>query len=152
MAKVDIILVKNVVGLGGESDEVTVAAGYARNYLIPHGMAVVSTSATKRQREALKKRRMEREEQELSHSKVLDESLKNLIVMIRVKSGEDGRLFGSVTSSDIAQSLLKDYELELDRHKIKLPNAIKTLGDHIVEVHLHHEITTSLQVKVLSAD
>ena len=50
MAKVDIILVKNVVGLGGESDEVTVAAGYARNYLIPHGMAVVSTSATKRQR------------------------------------------------------------------------------------------------------
>jgi large subunit ribosomal protein L9 len=149
MAKVDIILVKNVEGLGAESDEVTVAAGYARNYLIPYGLAVPSTMATKRQREVLRKRREEREAHERDQARVLDESLKNLIVMVRVKSGEDGRLFGSVTSQDIANSLKKDYELELDRHKIKLPNPIKELGDHEVEVHLHHDFHSRLQVKVL---
>lgn len=152
MAKLDIILVKNVDGLGAESDEVTVAAGYARNYLIPHGMAVLSTGATKRQREALKQRRAEREAAELKEAKVLDESIKNLIVLIRVKAGEDGKLFGSVTSSDISKSLAKDFELELDRHKINIPEPIKELGDFDVEVKLHPEIHSKLQLKVVAED
>lgn len=149
MAKIDIILVKNVDGLGAESDEVTVAAGYARNYLIPYGMAVLSTGATKRQREVLRQRRAVREAEELKHAKILDESLKNLLVMIRVKAGEDGKLFGSVTSSDIAKTLTKDFELELDRHKIHISEPIKELGDHEVEVKVHPEIHTKLQIKVL---
>lgn len=150
MAKLDIILVKNVDGLGAESDEVTVAAGYARNYLIPHGMAVLSTGATKRQREVLKQRRAEREAEEMNHAKMLDESLKNLFVHIRVKAGEDGKLFGSVTSSDIAKTLSKDFELELDRHKIHISEPIKELGDYEVEVKLHPEIHSKLQLKVVS--
>lgn len=152
MAKIDVILVKNVDGLGSESDEVTVAAGYARNYLIPHGMAVLSTGATKRQREVLQQRREIREQEELSHAKMLDESLKNLIVMIRSKAGEDGKLFGSVTASDIAKTLAKDFELELDRHKIHIPSPIKELGEYEVDVKLHPKFHTKLQLTVIAEE
>lgn len=152
MAKVDIILIKSVEGLGAESDEVTVAAGYARNYLIPYGFAVQSTLASKRQREVLSKRREEREAQELGQARVLDDSLKNFVVLINAKAGEDGKLFGSVTSSDIADSIKKNAELELDRHKIKIASPIKELGDHEVDVHLHPQVTTKLQVRVMPED
>src|SRR6201993_3587484 len=101
MAKTDVILTHNIVGLGGESDQVKVAAGYARNYLFPQGFAIPLTAANKRRLEVLKQRRAEREADELNHMTELSRRLAKIIAVIAVKPGEDGKMFGSVTSGAI---------------------------------------------------
>ena len=102
MPKTDVILTNNVVGLGAESDHVKVAAGYARNYLFPQGLAIPLTSANKRQIEALKKRRVDREAKELQTMSELGAALSKLTLVLAVKTGEDGKMFGSVTAGQIA--------------------------------------------------
>lgn len=152
MAKTDVILLKPVSGLGAESDQVSVAAGYARNYLIPHGMAVSLTSSNKRQMEALKARRQERESAELTHMKDLSKSLERLVLIIKMKSGDDGKLFGSVTNSMIADELRHQFEVDLDRKKINLEEPIKSLGDHEVELKLHPDVTGHLKLRIESTN
>jgi large subunit ribosomal protein L9 len=105
MAKTEVILIQNIVGLGGESDQVRVAAGYARNYLFPQGLAVPLNSTNKKRIEALKKRRGEREAHEFSTMSELAKSVSNLIAVIAVKTGEDGKMFGAVTAGMIADQL-----------------------------------------------
>src|SRR5271154_1220753 len=102
MAKTEVILIQNIVGLGGESDLVKVAAGYARNYLYPQGLAVPVTATNKRRIEALKKRRGEREAHEFNTMTELSKSISKLICVVKVKAGEDGKMFGSVTAGMIA--------------------------------------------------
>jgi len=97
MAKTEVILTHNIIGLGGESDQVKVAAGYARNYLIPQGLAIPVTAANKRRLEALRQRRGEREAHELTTMTELAKNLSKLTVVIKVKTGDDGKMFGSVT-------------------------------------------------------
>jgi large subunit ribosomal protein L9 len=96
MAKTEVILTHNIVGLGGESDQVKVAAGYARNYLFPQRLAVPVTSANKRQLESLKQKRAEREAHEFNTMTELAKGFTKLICVIKVKTGEDGKLFGAV--------------------------------------------------------
>src|SRR5690606_31435594 len=115
MPKTDVILIQNVTGLGGESDQVTVAAGYARNYLLPHGLAIPLTSANKRQLEALAKRRSERESKELNAMTELANTLAKLTLLIKVKTGEDGKMFGSVTAGTIADELNHQYDAHMDK-------------------------------------
>src|ERR1700729_1768612 len=98
MPKTSVILIQNIVGLGGESDLVKVAAGYARNYLFPQGLAVPLTSANKRRIESLKQRRAEREAHEFNTMSELAKSISKLIAVVTVKSGDDGKLFGAVTA------------------------------------------------------
>src|SRR5512137_2131802 len=98
MPKTEVILTSNIVGLGAESDQVKVAAGYARNYLFPEGLAISVTASNKRRLEALRKRRAEREAHELNTMNELAKSISKLIAIIQVKTGEDGKMFGSVTS------------------------------------------------------
>ncbi|HCP38083.1 MAG TPA: 50S ribosomal protein L9, partial [Verrucomicrobiales bacterium] len=117
MAKTDVILIKKVDGLGGEADQATVAAGYARNYLIPQGYAIPLTNANKRRVDSLRDRRQKRETEELNHAKELQGSLGKLILNIRMKTGEDGKMFGSVTSQVIAEELMSQFELALVRRK-----------------------------------
>src|SRR5207253_5591767 len=102
MAKTEVILTHNIVGLGGESDQVKVAAGYARNYLFPQGLAIPLTAANKRRLEVLKQRRGEREAHDLNTMSELSKSLSKLVCVITVKTGEDGKMFGTVTSGMIA--------------------------------------------------
>ena len=148
MAKTEVILIKPVEGLGGEADQASVAAGYARNYLIPQGFAIPLTGANKRRIESLRDRRQKREAEELAHAKELESSLGKLVLNIRVKTGDDGKLFGSVTSQDIADELMNQFELELDRRKIQLSSPIKSLGEHLVEIRVHGEVTANLKVQV----
>src|SRR5260221_4690186 len=150
MAKTEVILTHNIVGLGGESDQVKVAAGYARNYLIPQGLAIPVTGANKRRLEALRQRRGEREAHELTTMTELAKSLSKLTVVIKVKTGDDGKMFGSVTPGSIADEVKHQFEAVLDKKKIHLPHPIRTLGDHEVELRLHAGITTTLTVKVES--
>jgi large subunit ribosomal protein L9 len=151
MPKTEVILTHNVVGLGGESDQVKVAAGYARNYLFPQGLAIPLTSANKRQIEALKKRRTEREARELQTMSELGNALSKLTLVISAKTGEDGKLFGSVTAGQIADELRHQYDAHVDKRKIHLPQPIKSLGEHQVELHLHHDVHSTLKVRVESS-
>ena len=150
MPKTEVILTHNIVGLGGESDQVKVAAGYARNYLFPMGYAIPLSGANKRRREALKQRRAEREAKELNHMTEMGAALSKMTLVIKVKTGEDGKMFGSVTAGTIADELKHQYEAALDKKKIHLPHPIKTLGEHEVELRLHADVKASLKVKVES--
>ena len=150
MPKTEVILTHNIVGLGGESDQVKVAAGYARNYLFPQGLAIPLTGANKRRIEALRQRRAERENHELTTMTDLAKALSKLTVLIKAKTGEDGKMFGSVTSGTIADELKHQFDVTLDKRKIHLAHPIRTLGDHEVELRLHAEVTTNLKVRVES--
>jgi large subunit ribosomal protein L9 len=151
MPKTEVILTHNIVGLGAESDQVKVAAGYARNYLFPQGYAISLTSANKRRIEALKQRRAQREADDLNHMNELSRSLAKLIAVITVKTGEDGKMFGSVTSGAIADQLKTQFDVSLDKKKIHLEHPIRTLGEHEVELRLHADVVTKLKLKVESS-
>jgi len=150
MAKTEVILTQHIVGLGGESDNVRVAAGYARNFLFPQRLAVPVTSANKRQIEALKQKRAEREAHEFNHMAEVAKALSKLICVIKVKTGEDGKLFGSVTSGTIADELKHQFDIALDKKKIKLEHAIRAIGEFEVELNLHAEVKGTLKVRVES--
>lgn len=117
MAKVEVILTHNIVGLGAESDQVKVAAGYARNYLLPQHLAIPLTGANKRRMEVLKQRRAEREANELNNMSELGRSLSKITVVIGVKTGEDGKMFGSVTAGTIVDELKKQLDVALDKRR-----------------------------------
>jgi len=150
MAKTEVILTHNIVGLGGESDNVRVAAGYARNYLYPQGLAVPVTSANKRQLEALKQRRAEREAHEFNTMSELAKGISKLICVIKVKTGEEGKLFGAVTAGMIADELKHQFDIALDKKKIKLEHAIRATGEFEIELNLHAEVKSTLKVRVES--
>src|SRR4026208_764974 len=98
MPKTEVILTSNIVGLGAESDHVKVAAGYARNFVFPQGLAIPVTAANKRRLEVLRQRRSDRETRELQTMTELSQTLSKLTLTITAKTGEDGKLFGSVTA------------------------------------------------------
>jgi large subunit ribosomal protein L9 len=150
MAKTEVILTHNIVGLGGESDLVKVAAGYARNFLFPQGFAVPLNGANKRRIEALKQRRAEREAHEFNTMTELAKGVSKLICVIKVKAGDDGKMFGSVTAGMIADELKHQFDITLDKRKIHLESAIKTLGEREVALHLHAEVKGTLKVRVES--
>jgi large subunit ribosomal protein L9 len=150
MAKTEVILTHNIVGLGGESDQVRVAAGYARNYLFPQGFAIPLNGANKRRIESLKQRRGEREAHEFNTMTELAKGVSKLICVIKVKAGDDGKMFGSVTSGMIADELKHQFDITLDKKKIHLEGPIKTLGEHEVALHLHAEVKSTLKVRVES--
>jgi len=150
MAKTEVILTQHIVGLGGESDQVRVAAGYARNYLYPQRLAIPVSGANKRHLESLKQKRAEREAHEFNHMNELAKALQKLVCVIKVKTGEDGKLFGSVTSGTIADELKHQFDIALDKKKIKLEHSIRTLGEFEVELQLHAEVKGALKVRVES--
>ncbi|MCF7765673.1 MAG: 50S ribosomal protein L9 [Verrucomicrobia bacterium] len=152
MAKTDIILTHHIPGLGGESDHVVVAAGYARNYLFPNGLAIPLTGANKRRLESLKQRRAQREADELNSMNELGQSLSKLTLVISMKTGEDGRLFGSVTSGTICDELKHQFDATVEKRKIQLENPIKQLGEYQVDIKLHHDVSSTLKVRVESAN
>jgi large subunit ribosomal protein L9 len=151
MAKTEVILTHNIVGLGGESDQVKVAAGYARNYLYPQGLAIPLTGANKRRLEVLKQRRAEREAHELNTMTELAKSLSKLICVVTVKTGEDGKMFGTVTSGMIADQLKTQFDVSLDKRKVHLEHPIRALGEHEIELRLHADVVTKLKVRVESS-
>src|SRR5215469_3801298 len=148
--KTEVILTSNIIGLGGESDQVKVAAGYARNYLFPQRLAIPLTQANKRRLEVLKQRRAEREAHEFNTMSELSKGVGKLICIIKVKTGEDGKMFGTVTTGMIADELKHQFDISLDKRKIHIEHPIRTLGDHDVELRLHQEVNATLKLRVES--
>src|SRR2546430_3233640 len=144
MAKTEVILTHNIVGLGGESDQVRVASGYARNYLFPQGMAIPLNAVNKRRLEVLKQRRADREAHDLNTMTELSKSLSKLTCVITAKTGDDGKMFGSVTAGMIADQLKTQFDVTLDKRKIHLASPIRALGQHDVELRLHTDVVTTL--------
>jgi len=152
MAKLDVILIQNVVGLGAETDQIKVAAGYARNYLIPQGLAISMSQGNKRRLEVLRQRRSDREALELNTMSELGKSLSKVTLTIAVKTGDDGKMFGSVTSGSIADALKTQLDVALDKKKIHLERPIHALGEHEIELRLHPEVRCSIKVVVKSSN
>jgi large subunit ribosomal protein L9 len=148
--KTEVILTQNIVGLGGESDQVKVAAGYARNYLFPQRMAIPVTQGNKRRLEALRQRRAEREAHEFNTMTELAKGLSKLVCVLKVKAGEDGKMFGAVTAGMIADELKHQFDVSLEKKKIHLEHPIKTLGEYEIELHLHAEVKSTLKVRIES--
>ncbi len=152
MAKTEVILTHNIVGLGAESDHVKVAAGYARNFLYPQGLAIPVTGANKRRLEVLRQRRAEREAHELNSMTDLAKSLSKLVLLLKVKTGDDGKMFGAITAGTIADELKHQFEVVLDKKKIRLDRPLHTLGDHEIELRLHADVTGTLKVRIENAN
>lgn len=150
MAKIDVILTHNIVGLGAESDQVKVAAGYARNFLYPKGFAIPLSAGNKRRLEALQRRRAEREAHELNTMTELAKSLGKLLCVLKVKTGDDGKMFGTITNGAIADALKTQFAIELDKRKIHLEKAIRALGEYEVEMRLHPQVPCTLKLRIES--
>ena len=148
--KTEVILTHNIVGLGAESDQVKVAPGYARNYLYPQRLAIPLTQANRRHIEALKRKRAEREAHEFNTMTELAKGVQKLICVLKVKTGDDGKMFGSVTAGMIVDELKHQFDITLDKRKIHLEHPIKALGEYDVELHLHTDVKSTLKVQVQS--
>lgn len=147
----EVILTQPVISLNAhEGDQVKVSPGYARNFLLPQGKAIPANAGNQRYIEALKASRAEREAAELDHMKDLHESLKSLRLHIKVKTGDGGKMFGSVTSGTICDELKNQFDVELEKKRVHLPKAIKKVGEFDVKLNLHAEIEAELKVYVES--
>ncbi len=143
-----VILTNEVTGLGEPGDVVEVKAGYGRNFLIPRGLAMLWTRGAEKQIELIRRARAARDIRGLDDAKAAVGTLKALPVRIRVRAGAQGRLFGSVSASDIADAVRAAGGPELDRRRIEIANPIRTVGRHQVTVRLHPEVTATLDVDV----
>lgn len=144
----EVILLSDIDKLGKEGDLVNVANGYARNFLLPKKLALRNSEANKQVVQSIFSRRDARIQQELEEAKSLAEKLGAVSVTIPVKAGEEDKLFGSVTSQDIADALLKE-EIQIDKRKIHLDEPLKKLGVYSVDIHVHADVNTQVKVWVV---
>lgn len=146
MANVKLILKEDIAGLGHAGDVVAVKPGFAKNFLVPQGKATAASEGKIREIEHLKKQIADKVAKELADLKKTQKAIEGLSLEVKAKAGEEGKLFGSVTPSQIAE-LLKARGFEIDRRKIDL-DAIKEVGEHAVKVKLHHDVVATVKVKV----
>ncbi|MCD8390981.1 MAG: 50S ribosomal protein L9 [Firmicutes bacterium] len=143
-----VILNSDIKGKGKKGELVKVSDGYARNFLFPKGLAIEATASNlndlKGKREAIEFQT----EQDRSKAEEIAEKFKEIEVVISTKAGDNGKLFGSVTTKDIAEELTKQHHIKLDKKKFVLPEGIKTIGEHNVKVKLFKGITGELRVIV----
>ncbi len=145
-----VILKQDVKGLGKKEQLVEASDGYARNFLFPKGLAVeasatnVNIMKTKKEAEAHKK------EREIAQAKELAKKIKDITITLKVKAGDNGKLFGSITSKDVAEAMKTQQKLEIDKKKLVMPDAIKSVGTFEVEVKLYPEISSKFTVKIES--
>ena len=147
-----VILLQRVVNLGKLGETVDVKAGYGRNYLIPQGKALPATEANLAKFEARRAELEALEAEELSAANARAEALADVNVIMRAKSGDEGKLFGSIGARDSADALTKSG-LEVDRSEVKMPEgAFRQIGEYKVTIQLHHDISTDILVTILSED
>jgi len=149
MAHSELLLLKHVDNLGGEGDIVKVAAGYARNFLLPRKVAILSTHSNHKQIEALKKARASRESKELDGAKALGEKISGITITLAVKTGEHNKMFGSVTAHEVIEKL-KEQGIELSKRALNLYHPFKDLGKHPVKAKLHKDVHVEFIVDIVS--
>lgn len=147
-----IILQREVDKLGVPGDVVEVADGYARNYLLPKGMATPATRGAVRHADSLQRAHHQRVEKAKVEAEGLAERLRAVRLSVAHQVGEEGRLFGSITSADLADEIAKASGISVDRRDIHLDEPIRSVGSHEFRVHLHPDVNATLTVEVVPAD
>lgn len=143
-----VILKQDVKGLGKKDEIVNASDGYAKNYLIPRGIAIEATSGNVNETVNKQKAAADKKQRELDKAKEFASKLKDKTVIIKAKAGESGKLFGAVSGKDIADAVKNQYKIEIDKKKIVLDDPIKTAGDHEVEIRIYTGVVVSINVKV----
>lgn len=146
----NIILTENVEGLGKIGDQLVVKPGYARNYLVPQGLAVMANLKNLKELEHNKRQLAHKVQKQLQDAELLKAQIEKINFVFALRAGEEGKVFGSVTSLDIATKLA-DQGIEIDRKKIVLDDHIKTLGEHAVSIKLTAGIVATVNVVVNAA-
>jgi len=147
-----VLLMKDVAGVGKAGEIKKVADGYARNYLIPQGLAVLARPGVARQAEERRQAEARKASQQAADAQALAQQIAQLTLTFKVKAGEQDKLYGSITSGNIVEELEKQLGQELDRRKVLLDQPIKQLGGHQVAVKLASDITTEVTVVVERED
>lgn len=145
-----VLLRSDVDGVGKRGDLVDVSKGFARNYLFPTGRALVATAGTERQATAMRRGRDLRDAKDRDAARTVAEVLEGANVVVKARAGTAGRLFGSVTASDVADAVEAQTGAVVDRRKIHLTEPIKSLGTHLVPVGLHADVQVELTVEVVA--
>jgi len=143
-----LILTREVSGLGLAGDIVEVANGYGRNYLVPQALAIAWTTGAEKQIAQIKRARDARQIRDLSHAQEIKADLEALSVTLSARAGEGGKLFGSVTASDVATAVKKAGGPLLDKKSISIAGHIKNLGAHTVTIELHPQVSASVKIAV----
>jgi large subunit ribosomal protein L9 len=146
-----LILTSEVDGLGAPGDVVEVKDGYGRNFLVPQGLAMRATRGAEKQVASIKRAREVREVRDLGHAKEIKSQLEALSVKLPTRAGAAGRLFGSVTASDIVDAVKASGGPVLDKRRIELAAPIKTVGSHQIVVRIHPEVSAKVAVEVTPA-
>ena len=146
-----VILTKSVKALGAKGDVVTVADGYARNYLIPKKHAVKASDGALKQAEAMRQARIATEKQDLSDATALADSLKGTRVVVAARAGDAGNLFGSIGPGDIAEAIVKFTGVEIDKKIIAVHDPIKEIGLHEIILEPHAQVSISVTLDVIPA-
>lgn len=144
-----LILTREVNGLGQPGDVVTVADGYARNFLLPNGNAIAWSQGGEKQIQGIRRARTAREIRDLDHAKQIKSSLEANEITVKVKVGSEGRLFGSVTDKDVAASIKAAVGVDVDRHRIKIDKHIKLVGKYVAKVSLQGSVVANVTVDVV---
>lgn len=146
-----VILRKDIVNVGKEGGVIEVSEGYARNYLFPRKLAVPAGDAAVKELEKSKKRLEKKEIEKKEELKKTAEKLGGIAIEIKADAGESGKLFGSVTTTDICEAIKTVSGLEIDKKKIIIEEPIRTLGEHVVLAKLHADIETKVRISVITA-
>lgn len=147
-----VILRKDMKGTGQRNEVVNVAEGYARNYLLPKGLAVEATPGNLQDLARKKKSQDKKQAEELQQAQKLGAQLEKVALTIPVKTGEGGRLFGSISNRDIGEVLEKEKGLKVDKRKIEMEGTIKELGTYPIVIKLHPEVNVTIEVQVVEAE
>lgn len=148
---IKVILTKDVSELGKKGDVVDVADGYARNYLVPRSMAVKASSGAMRQAETMREARVESENRALEEADRVKTALEGTKVVIAARAGDEGKLYGSIGSAEIADAILKFAGVDLDRKTIEIDEAIRSIGLHEVNIRNHPDVEFTVSLDVVPA-
>lgn len=146
-----VILTQDVKKIGKKGDILEVKDGYARNALIPQGLAVEANTVTLNQRKLEQRSEDKKKQQELDEAQAIKEKINDKKVTIAIKTGEGGRVFGSVTSKEIADVISSTFSVKIDKKRVNLPDPIKAIGSRTVVVKLHPKVTAEVTVCTVEA-
>lgn len=143
-----VILTRDVKGQGKKGQMVNVSDGYARNYLLPRGLAEMATKSNINVMKGKQESLEYKQKKDLEEANAIAEKMKEIKVVIKAKAGDNGKLFGSVTSKDVSEALISQHHIKLDKKKFVMPDGIKTLGTTVVDVKIYTGVTGKLNVTV----
>ncbi len=143
-----VILKADVKGVGKKDEIINASDGYARNFLFPKKLAVEATPGNLKSHELIMKKEADKKAAELAEAKKLAEKIGTLTVNLKVKTGDNGKVFGSVTAKDIAEGLEKEHGIKVDKKKVDIKDSIKTIGVYTVEVKVYPEVVGKLKVSI----